>query len=161
MLSDKAKAYVQQCYRFIETNQLQERVRNDGLTFICDDHVIRVSVDRRGRYVFDVQPNCIVLSVSETASCEASCPAGEELWEQVDFVSVWEQGSEIVELRSRARLNCKTQEVELLENEAIHQEARETLARQYIVLAAGEEREVSRGIGRDQRVRLYAFKSAI
>ncbi len=161
MLTEKAKAYVQQCYRFIEANHLQERVRQDGLTFICDDHVVRVGVDRRGRYTFDVQPNCIVLSANETTCCAASSCADDELWEQVDFVSVWEQGSEIVELRSLARLNCKTQEVELLENEAMHHTSRETLARQYIVLPAGEEREVSRGIGRDQKVRLYAFKSAI
>lgn len=161
MLTDKTKAYVQQCYRFIEENHLQQRVHSGGLTFICDDHVVRVGVDRRGRYTFDVQPNCIVLNAGETTSCGWSPSAGNEPWENVDFVSVWEQGSEIIELRSAARLNCKTQEVELLENEAIHQESRESLARQYIVLSAGEEREVSRGIGRDQKVRLYAFQSAI
>lgn len=159
MLTEKTKAYVQQCYRYIEANRLQQRVQNGGLTFICDDHVVRVGVDRKGHYTFDVQTDCIVLSEEGSTACAPSAGATDP-WENVDFVSIWEEGDEIIEVRSAARLNWKTQEVRVLENQEIHQSSRESLARQYVILPIGEEREVSRGIGRDQKMRLYAFQSS-
>lgn len=160
MLTDRVKACIQQCYQYIEAHRLHERVHREGQTFICDDLVVHVGVDEQGTFTFDVQSDCIRLpSPTSSAPTRPACGIQQAGWEEVDFVSVWEEGNEVIELRSLARLNTKNREVQVIETPDAHHRNPQWLTRQYVVFPSGEERPVIRGLSRDERTRFFAFES--
>lgn len=159
ILTDRMKSSIQQCYQYIERNGLQEKVHREGQTFIVDDMVIRVGVDREGTFTFDVESDCIRLPSLAPPLGRPPCAVNEPGWQEVDFVSVWEEGDEVVELRSLARVSLKNREVQVIETPDAHFRNPHLLTRQYVVYPNGQERQVFRGIGRDEQERFFAFES--